>query len=88
MASKVVKYLPLSTADTGIAKGPEEWARIDNATSTAAGFIHCKYLDKELLQMKKKKANETSAVSSILTSCSRAVKWSVTQATSFSFLGF
>lgn len=55
MASRVVKYLPLDTADIGTTKGPEDWARIDNATLTAAGFIHYKYLDKELLQRKEKK---------------------------------
>lgn len=90
MASRVVKYLPLDTVDIRTTKGPEEWARIGNATLTAAGFIHYSCLDKELLPSRGKKKIETeaSAISSILTSCLRAVKWSVTQATSFSFFGF
>lgn len=88
MVSRVVKYLPLTTVDIRTTKGPGEWARIDNVTVTAAGFIHCEYLDKELLQRRGKKASEASAVSSILTSCSGAVKWAVTQATSFPFWDF
>jgi len=55
MASGAVKYLPLNTVDIRTTKGPEEWARIDNATLTAVGFIHWKYLDKELLQRREKK---------------------------------
>lgn len=55
MASRVVKYLPLHTVDIRTAKGPEEWAGIDNVPLTTAGFIHQKYLDKELLQKREKK---------------------------------
>lgn len=55
MASGVVKYLPLNTVDIKTTKGPEEWARIDNVTLAAAGFIHYKYLYKELLQSREKK---------------------------------
>lgn len=55
MASGVVKYLPLHTVDMRTIKGPEEWAGIDNVTRTAAGFIHYKYLDKELLQRRGEK---------------------------------
>lgn len=55
MAGRAVKYLPLSTGDVRTTKGPGEWARIDNVTISAAGFIHYKYLDQELLQRREKK---------------------------------
>lgn len=62
MASRVVKYLPLDTVDIRTTKGPEEWARIGNATLTAAGFIHYSCLDKELLPSRGKKKNRNRSL--------------------------